>query len=443
MPSRISLSNHPKRTLLLTFLAWKSLLLIIAFASPGPGYDTSASLTEPAPDSAGELPVVLRYLVEKLTRWDAIYFTKVASRGYVFEQEWAWGWGWTRAIALSIGMLGVPHYEGLEAVAGIAIAHVAHLLSVFVIFALGATVFPNHPSKLALSLSAALLHTVFPAGLFLSAPYAESSCALLSFSGVLLFAKSFTPKGQSTSWHDLLLILSGLIFGIATTFRSNGILNGLLLLEEAFRVLLSLKDGFRLTTLRRLLATGLGGLIVGAGFVMPQYIAWSEYCADANADTTTLRPWCQKTIPSVYSFVQEHYWNVGLFRYWTIPNVPLFLLAAPMIALMTVSGIWALTYRINDKYPPSELQKKINNVGIERFPILRNLAVSQLMLTCLTFTSAHVQIITRISSAYPVCLWYLAAQLRKESSLARNVVRYMVIYAVVQGGLFASFLPPA
>ena len=104
MQSRIFLSNHPIRTLALSFLAWKTLLLIIAAACPG-SYDTSASLIEPNPGSSenptGELPAALRYVVEKFTRWDAIYFVKVANRGYLFEQEWAFGWGFTRVIALS------------------------------------------------------------------------------------------------------------------------------------------------------------------------------------------------------------------------------------------------------------------------------------------------------------------------------------------------------
>lgn len=205
-----------------------------------------------------------------------------------------------------IGKLGVPHYEGLEALVAVAIAHVAHLLSVLVLFALGITIFPSRPSGFALT--AAFLHIISPAGLFLSAPYAESSCALLTLFGVLLFAKSFASKGQPTVGHDLLVLLSGISFGIATTFRSNGILNGLLLLEEAFRVLISLRHGFRFTTIHRLLATGLGGLSVGAGFLLPQYIAWNEYCGQLNADANSLRPWCQNTIPSIYSFVQDHYW---------------------------------------------------------------------------------------------------------------------------------------
>lgn len=139
--------------------------------------------------------------------------------------------------------------------------------------------------------------------------------------------------------------------------------------------------------------------------------------------------------------------NVGLFRYWTISNSPLFLLATPMISLMTVSGLWALSYKTNEDLRLSKLQEESRKLGAEQpepFPILRNLAVSQLLLTLLTLTTAHVQIITRISSAYPVWLWYLATQFREGNSpWAGNVVRFMVIYGIVQGGLFASFLPPA
>jgi phosphatidylinositol glycan class V len=76
--------------------------------------------------------------------------------------------------------------------------------------------------------------------------------------------------------------------------------------------------------------------------------------------------------------------------------------------------------------------------------VLQSLSIVQLMLVLLTLTTAHVQIITRISSAYPVWLWYAAALCRQKNTLLFGlIVKFMVIYAVIQGGLFASFLPPA
>ena len=76
IPPKILHSNHPIRGLLLSFLTWKTTLLVIAAASPGPGYDTSASLSGSSGDQAGELPTALRYFVENLTKWDAIYFVQ-------------------------------------------------------------------------------------------------------------------------------------------------------------------------------------------------------------------------------------------------------------------------------------------------------------------------------------------------------------------------------
>jgi phosphatidylinositol glycan class V len=116
---------------------------------------------------------------------------------------------------------------------------------------------------------------------------------------------------------------------------------------------------------------------------------------------------------------------------------------------MIVSGFWALKYKSDEARGSLQQQEESRKPGVEQagheaFPLVRNLAVSQLVLALLTLTTAHVQIITRMSSAYPVWLWYLAARSRGGSrAFFQCFVRFMVVYAMVQGGLFASFLPPA
>lgn len=100
MQSAKLIHRHPIPSLILAFAAWKSLLLLVAACSPGPGYDTSTTLALGDQIGGGQLPAPLYYLITKLTRWDAIYYVKVANRGYRFEQEWAFGWGFTRLIAL-------------------------------------------------------------------------------------------------------------------------------------------------------------------------------------------------------------------------------------------------------------------------------------------------------------------------------------------------------
>lgn len=93
--------DSPYESLVALFVVWKSLLLFIAACSPGLGYDTSASLYESYGNASGSgiATALLSHVSDKLTRWDAIYFCKIAARGYLYEQEWAFGWGWTSLVA--------------------------------------------------------------------------------------------------------------------------------------------------------------------------------------------------------------------------------------------------------------------------------------------------------------------------------------------------------
>ena len=89
--------------------------------------------------------------------------------------------------------------------------------------------------------------------------------------------------------------------------------------------------------------------------------------------------------------------------------------------------------------------------------VLRQLAVPQIVLAVMAVTSFHVQIINRISSGCVV--WYVVLaillsdggrRMPHQSGLlgvlggrTELLVRVMAAYAVVQGGLYAAFLPPA
>ena len=98
--------------------------------------------------------------------------------------------------------------------------------------------------------------------------------------------------------------------------------------------------------------------------------------------------------------------------------------------------------------------------------LLPRLAVPQLVLVSLAATTFHCQILNRISSGYP--LWYMIVALElcvtnwgdqrgTTSALFRLfgsydkipfaypawIVRAFVLYAVIQAGLYAAFLPPA
>ena len=147
--------------------------------------------------------------------------------------------------------------------------------------------------------------------------------------------------------------------------------------------------------------------------------------------------------------------GVGFLNYWTISNLPLFILATPMLFILLRSGLWALqgcpsskvrADQGNQENAQANAPLRINQATV------RGLATPQIVLAALALTTYHVQVITRLSSGYPVWYWWLASLILedrsisfmgKEWSTATVISRWMVIYAIVQGGLFASFLPPA
>ncbi|KAI1185016.1 GPI mannosyltransferase 2 [Nemania serpens] len=423
--------DRPLRSLTCIFLAWKAFLLAIAVGSGvSPAYDTSSTLLSAHRATFHESAFDL---ATRLTRWDAIYFIRASQRGYLFEQEWAFASGLPTVISFLAKVLvsfSVQQHDALEPLIGIFVANVSHLLSALVLYKLSSTISKN----MQLSLVAAVLHILSPAGLFLSAPYSESPYSLLSFVGYLFFAKAVLGERRTLA-HDVSLVASGLWFGFAINFRSNGTLNGILFAYELFREL-SLRPTAR--SIRRRLALIAGGSAVAVGFLAPQIFAYKTYCY--GVVDSELRPWCTRRLPSIYSFVQEHYWNVGFLRYWTPPNIPLFLLAGPMLYFLAKSAVCFLS-------SPYLLNEGVENapVSTNLAALLRSMASIQLILTALAITNYHVQIITRVSSGYPLWYWWLANLLsdRKTAGTGKNIVLFMIMYASIQGALFASFLPPA
>ncbi|OHW97780.1 GPI mannosyltransferase 2 [Colletotrichum incanum] len=432
-------ASHPRQTLITAFVAWKALLLAIALGSAvAPSYDTSTTLMLQRNES--DISIVTR-----LTRWDALYFTQSARRGYVFEQEWAFNAGLPAIVSglVKVGRLLGVDGDGtgaLEAALSIVVAHAAHLFAALMLHELTLKLF----SRSRLAFLSALLHILSPAGLFLSAPYAESLCAFFSFAGYYVLAGvSSRPKG-SLRWTAG-QVLAGAIFGLATASRSNGLLNGLPFAIECLMILPPLlASPTNLKTIALLFGPIVGGLLVATGSVVPQALAWLRYCSGASE----ARPWCARTVPSIYSFVQEHYWGVGLFRYWTLPNVPLFVLAAPVLGLLIVSGWDVMSKPSGFVRSPTAETPLLQRDGT-KLVLVFSMAAAQVLLSVLAITTYHVQIITRIASGYAVWYWWVAGCLLddgadgKRRDLGGKTVTFSVMYAAIQGVLFASFLPPA
>lgn len=142
--------------------------------------------------------------------------------------------------------------------------------------------------------------------------------------------------------------------------------------------------------------------------------------------------------------------NVGFLKYWTVPNLPLFLLAIPTLTIMCRSSLWGLKM-----FSRWRLGAPTTSIPAQRATrsMLLQLAVLQGLLAALVFTNSHVQIINRISSGYPLWYWYLISLAFGQSKAYERdfglsgafsgAIQAMVTYGLIQGALFGSFLPPA
>ncbi|KAL4808358.1 GPI mannosyltransferase 2 [Aspergillus unguis] len=448
--------TQPVKSLSIAYWLWKAVVFVVVANCPGLGYDTSSSLLPFQGNGSVDVISAVQKnhaslaIPLKFVRWDSIYFAHISRIGYVFEQEWAFSYAYGYVVNFLSSLVASNDSSGVTgfALSAVALSHVAHYLSVLALYRLSINVFGHdtEKKKLVCFLSAAL-HIVSPAGAFLSAPYGEPVFSFLNITGFYIYSSSHLDLSSGKrSLSHVKLILSGCFFALATAVRSNGLLSGILLAYDALKQSYDIISRRLSGSIVRLCVVVISGCIVALGLVVPQYLAYIAYCTDGRFS----RPWCQSFVPSIYGWVQDHYWGVGFLRYWTLSNLPLFLLGAPMLGILFLSCFWAL-----NEGPLSTTPR--TSPTISHGPathLLTQLAIAQFILTAMALTSYHVQIINRISSGYPLWYWYLAYQAlgildhslpvgitRKIPFLA--IVQVMVVYALVQGVLFGSFLPPA
>jgi GPI mannosyltransferase 2 len=186
-------------------------------------------------------------------------------------------------------------------------ANACHLLAVHSLYHLAQELSPRSQGGNRIAFLTATLHILSPAGLFLSAPYSESLFACLNIFGMLSYVHATKLSNAPSS--DLGLLLAGLAFGAASTVRGNGILSGAIFAVDGVNLLLSFANRQpTLYDLRRLVILGIASLFVITGFVLPQVIAYREYCTGTK--TGEAREWCHRFLPSISSWVQDYYWYV-------------------------------------------------------------------------------------------------------------------------------------
>lgn len=193
------------------------------------------------------------------------------------------------------------------------------------------------------------------------------------------------------------------------------------------------------------------GAGVRAGLVMmpPLLFQWrmqEQFCAVDPA-----RPYCFPVpglglhlLPAIYGHVQSQFWGVGLFKYYTVSNVPQFLLAAPVlvVTMSSLVGACAVLVGKGNRGKNEGWWEQMDLHLSEQWRDAGALYGLWLVLLLVSLTVLHVQVATRFMVASPPLYWHLARFGTGGSAwAARAVYAWAAAFACVGTVLFATFLP--
>jgi len=425
-------ANVLKCALASRVVLWAFAWLVSALS---PAFDSSADLA-PVPRGSGSLDATVESALSMFTHWDSVFFVQVSLRGYVWDQFFAFLPGYP----LTINALATAVPSSLlspapaAVVAGFLLSNGCFVLAALLLFRLGIQV----TRDTALAFKAALLFTINPASIFCSALYSESAFAAASFGTLLLLQRGSYWRGA-------------LMMGVCSALRANGLtLLGFIWIRAA-------SDNFRLIRQRkqqagvyRLFSPGtlcsliaLNGtafaqcLIATSPFLLHLRNGYTHFCANRKEPAD----WCQEDFPNVYAHVQSSYWGVGMFNYFTVQQLPNFVLAAPVLLLWAAAVI---RYGRADplRFVSGGLLR--SKLAVESGFLSTGVAlhVSHFFaLVMISLPVMHVQVMTRLLVASPALYWYAADLFRHDDWRAKAVLTYFLSYIAIGYVLHCNFLP--
>ncbi|XP_063810716.1 GPI mannosyltransferase 2 [Pseudophryne corroboree] len=367
-----------------------------------------------APSALGDRAVEL--VLGGLGRWDAEHFLFIAEHGYVYEHNMAFFpllpliiTGLARGPLLPLA--GVLTLRSRLLLSSALLNCFCSTVAACSLYRLGCVTLQSRRS----SFLAALLFCLSPASIFMTVTYSESLFALATFSGLWQLQKSRTLVGCA-------------FFSLATATRSNGLVNAGFLLHSGLKAVVQ-----RRSSSGPLIKKLCGILLVMLPFVLFQSYCYVRFCQVSHEEEPVpqellklavekgyrvrrapIPSWCSFRFPVAYSQIQSEYWNVGLFRYLQLHQLPNFLLAAPVIFLSVCAvleyvasnlelcrtlGLWKVTTKHSNGY-----------TGQRVFVYVAHLTA----LTGFGILCMHVQVLTRLLfSSSPVLFWFCSHMLQK------------------------------
>lgn len=396
--------------------------------------------------------IVIDRLLGGMKRWDAQYFIHIAQYGYTYENCLAF---------FPLFPLIVRYFAyGINSVLGSLLNfHSTLLISAtvvnLVIFIKSADVLHRLSLRVLRSecraYKSVVLYCINPASIFFSAPYSETLFAWMSFYTMLKCTDNETLRFANID------ILTGLPAGFSMITRSNGTVNLGFIFYTSFKNVIERtlpEIVYKYKTLKRriilpflllplftscmaLLLTVIVGLIpfllvqtynyikfcVHNEHNLPEFLSNTEYVLPGSAES----PWCNNTLPLSYSYIQSNYWNVGMFKYYKLKQIPNFILASPIIFIILYHcmsyirnnlrlcfrlGLRANTFNFGYSnrmpYRPKQYSKGFG----ANDPALFVYIVHATFLTVFCIIFVHIQVSTRLlASASPILYWICSSRM--------------------------------
>lgn len=218
------------------------------------------------------------------------------------------------------------------------------------------------------------LFCINPAGVFFIATYSESLFAMLTFTGHAIYAKGqycndylkivgidekkhrmSLPKGTVRAywwWANFYWLPSTLLWIMASFTRSNGSFSSIWILIVGTAKCISyirVSTGEHTTKaavkiISMLLFHGALASLVAIPVLFHDWRGYNFHCISMKPQQS-IPEWCEHDGRqfSLYAHVQRKHWNVGLFRYYELKQIPNFLLALPLLTLSIAAVVmWIL-----------------------------------------------------------------------------------------------------
>lgn len=279
--------------------------------------------------------IVTETLLGGFDNWDAEYYIYIAQHGYTFLQSMAF----FPFYPMSMWLVGRVALFPLSFLLGdrslFLLAGTLVNLSVFPLAALSLyllTLFVTDNQRF--SIVTVLLFCVNPASVFMSAVYTESLFAFCIFTGLCLLARRHC-------WS------ASLLFSAASATRANGfLLAGFIGFHHLHSLYISVnksKSNWIRFAMKSVFVYILQCTVVVLPFFLFQFYGYWKFCHVAMTTGEHEYEWCHWTLPLSYSFIQDHYWNVGFLRYYELKQIPNFLLALPVV-ILSLYGLWRFIY---------------------------------------------------------------------------------------------------